>query len=139
MKQENVLHITISAMADVVGYGIENGKERSRRKNNPSNMIPLSVDILNEKVSINHIRNWLILTDGHMQIMLEKSDMYADIELITEMLINYKIVEVSGACCVVLKKPEQFPNIFCPETKADCLFACSKEAGLKFKALSNRT
>ena len=44
----------------------------------------MSVYILGGKVSVREIKNWLILNDEHFQNMLEKSDMYADIESIAD-------------------------------------------------------
>ena len=131
-QEDKVLHITITAMATAVGYGITNEKKRSRY-DYPTNMMPLSIDILNGKISVSQVRNWLTLNDEHYQKMLEKSDMYADIEELTLMNINYKMIEVAGAGLIELKEPNKFPSIFCPKTKQDCFFLCSEEAGLIFK------
>ena len=48
------------------------------------------------------------------------SQMYANIELITEMEITYKLIGVSGGGFVVLKKPQYHPNIFCHEVDGNC-------------------
>ena len=128
-----VLHMTISAMANVSGYDIETKKPKSYRGDHQTNMLALGVDILNRKISKKEITKWLRENDEHFQRMLEKSDMYAEIENIAVMNINFKMTEISGEGFVTLKKPEEFPNIFSPVSEADCFFLCLEEAGLKFK------
>ena len=128
-----VLHMTISAIANVNGYDIETNKPKSYRGDRSTNMLALGVDILNRKISKKEITKWLRENEEHFQRMLEKSDMYAEIENISEMNINFKMTEISGEGFVSLKNPEEFPNIFSPLSEADCFFLCLEEAGLKFK------
>ena len=59
--------------------------------------------------------------------------MYAEIDVIEELYINFRLVQISGQGYVILKNPERFPNIFSPNSESDCFFLCLEEAGIEFK------
>ena len=68
-----VLHMTISAMANVSGYDIETKKPKSYRGYHQTNMLALCVNILNRKINTKEITKWLRENDEHFQRMLEKT------------------------------------------------------------------
>ena len=78
-------------------------------------MLAFNIDIIVGIITVGEIKNWFIINDNHLQNMLMGSQIYANIEFITEMEITYKMIEVSGCGFVVLNNPKQHPNIFCPE------------------------
>ena len=102
-NKEYAQYITITAYADVVGYGLKDGDEKTRRKVNLS-MLSFKIDNLGGIIKVSEISDWLILNSNYFENLLLKSDMYANIERISKLTITFKMIEVSGSGYVALKK-----------------------------------
>ena len=106
--------------------------QKRYRPDRVSNLMPLKLDFLRQ-ISKKDIKKWLKDNDEHFQNMVSVSDAYAEIENITELKISFKFLRIAGRGFVILKNPKGFPNIFSPNSEADCFFLCLEEAGLEFK------
>ena len=59
--------------------------------------------------------------------------MYAEIENISLLRINFKLVPIDGSGFVIIKKPEKHTGVFSPNSEEDCFFLCLDEAKLSFR------
>jgi hypothetical protein len=71
---------------------------------------------------------WLNRIDRVLQNIVGRSDEYAEIDIIEELTVKFRIGPMAGAGYVFLKK--KVPNIFCPKCKKFCFFYCLQKAGV---------
>ena len=85
--------------------------------------LKLTISGVNKKVSKKDITKWLRENGTYFQGMLHRIDMVAVVENISSLTIAFSEVPIDGGSFVILKNPDKFPNIYCPETEADCCFS----------------
>lgn len=113
--------MTISGIVCVRGFDSESGNLRSYREHR--NLLALATNLLDRrKIKKKDIEKWMRQNDEWFQKIVAVSDMYARIDVIEELYINFRLVRISGQGYVILKNPERFPTIFSRDSEADCCF-----------------
>jgi hypothetical protein len=67
------------------------------------------------------------------QKIVGASDEFAETDLITELDVYVKYVPRGGKGFVNLNKPDDFPEVFCPETQQYCIITVLEHNGYKLK------
>ena len=132
LPKNKTVQITTTATATVTSYYKET--DSLNRTVNGFWLVHMPRVLCRSKIKVDEIRKWLADCDTLLQkLVASGSDYYAEIDVIEELHITYKIIDAAGKGSVNLKNPEQFPFIFNLEDDSYFLFTCLDNAGAELK------